>query len=308
MDLSINGFLLMAAIFGYFVNGDSVVTPGDIKAYMGHRVELPCKYTPSDRSEWMFIRWKRKTDNGYVNIASMQNKVFSADWASTVPENFRDHVELLKAIGEDKYNLDLVIDGFICSDVGTYVCEVFTMSSNTAISSSTTLDIESHPGSPSIVEDTIEMRENDTYRIECKADVGIPAHTITWASANKESPHIYLKVLDGFIQENTKGPECTFRGTSVLTVTMTEALDGTTYMCSTSSELAEDGKPLNFDEVVVMLIGKSTTTQSTTTTVTEKSQYSAGDGGSASSVSSSLSAILLTCSFMTIFQLLARQT
>lgn len=72
----------------------------------------------------------------------MQNNVFSADWSPAAPENFRDHVELQKRIEDNIIHLDLIIDGFLCTDVGVYTCEIFTMSSSTALQSNTTLEIE----------------------------------------------------------------------------------------------------------------------------------------------------------------------
>lgn len=305
MDLTFYGVLQFLTVFGYFVKGDEVVTSGDLSAFMGHRVQLPCKYMPSNgNSDWMFIRWKRTANGETINIASMQNNVFSADWASSVPEHFRDHVELQKRIGEKEYNLDLIIDGFICSDVGVYTCEVFTMSSATALSSSTKLDIEAHPGSPMINEDMIEVKENDTFRIECRADIGVPAHTITWAYLLKGAGR-YLKVLEGVTQENTPGTECTFRGKSLLTVQMTPNLDGALFLCATV--LTDESKPEIFDEVQIILFGKTTTTTSTTTATTLKIEYSVGDpNGGASQLSTS--AMLTLCSLFTFVQYLFKQT
>lgn len=37
---------------------------------------------------------------------------------------------------------------------------------------------------------------------------------------------------------------------------MTRALDGATFLCSTESELGENGEPKNFDEVFIQLYSK----------------------------------------------------
>lgn len=111
-------------------------------SYKDHRVTLPCRFTTTDKDDWMFIRWRRSQNGTDVNLASIQNRVFSAEWSPTAPEEFIDRAELRKKLGDGEYSLDLVIDGFLCSDIAVYKCDVFTMSSSANIQSQTVLEMK----------------------------------------------------------------------------------------------------------------------------------------------------------------------
>ena len=67
---------------------------------------------------------------------------------------------------------------------------------------------------------------------------------------------VYQLVTSGLEQTNRTSGDCTFEGTSTVTVTMTEALDGATYMCYTGTEVDADGTPTQRDRVVIKLHGK----------------------------------------------------
>jgi hypothetical protein len=125
-----------------FPGEDILETRASIAAFKGHRVTLPCKLTTTSTGEWMFIRWTRTYNDSVINLANIQNNVFSANWAPGAPEDFRDHVELHKSIKDGEYSLDLIIDGFRCSDIGLYTCDVFTMTSSSNIVSKSNLEMK----------------------------------------------------------------------------------------------------------------------------------------------------------------------
>lgn len=305
MELLNFQILGLVLIYACCVFGDTVETTPYIKSLMEHRVTLPCTLT-SPNKDWMFLRWKRTQGNEEINIAVMQNNILSPKWSPSAPANFIDHVELHDRIEDDKFSLSLVIDGFLCSDVGVYTCEVFTLSSSSSIQSNTTLEIEAHPGTPAITANTIEVRENDTFRIECNSDVGVPAHPISWLYTLAETPHIYQKVQEGIEQENTPSSDCKFNARSTLTLQMTSQLDRAKFICSTSTDVGEDGKPVKYDEVLIVLYGKTTTTESTAMPTTLKSMMTTGVNG-AVFIPSSLSVILVCC-LVTIFNLFCSRT
>lgn len=63
----------------------------------------------------------------------------------------------------------------------------------------------------------------------------------------------YTLITKGVRQENSQAKDCTFKGTSSLTVVMSEELDGAHFLCATSGEIGHDGNPRNFDEVELQL-------------------------------------------------------
>ncbi|KAL4228900.1 hypothetical protein ACF0H5_011940 [Mactra antiquata] len=297
--------LLVAGCFSSAL-GNSIETTPELHRHMGENVKLSCAVKTTDPGDWMFIQWKKETGEGtYMNIASMQNVVLSPDWSPNVPDHFRDHVELQKEDVLDGYALILFIEGFICSDNGTYICEVFTKSNPSPMKSQSVLFIEVDPGKPSIHQNVLQVKENDTFDIECTANVGLPPLPLSWSYTLKDSSHIYQKILDGFTQENSPTRDCTIRGKSVLTVEMREELDMATFLCATSSELSTDGSKKNYDEVVVQIYGKTTTTTSTLAPSTPERQQPDDNTGGSSTIPSSVPVILFCC-LVAMFELFTR--
>ncbi|XP_060585656.1 uncharacterized protein LOC132741493 [Ruditapes philippinarum] len=303
MELQNWSISMLVLCFVYKALGEDILeTRASIAAFKGHRVTLPCKFTTTSTGEWMFIRWTRTYNDSVINLANIQNNVFSANWAPGAPEDFRDHVELHKSIKDGEYSLDLIIDGFRCSDIGLYTCDVFTMTSSSNIVSESNLEMKANPGQPSITTNTIEVKENDTFRIECNSNVGIPASTISWWYTLPDASHIYQKVTEGIVQELTSTEDCSNTAAmSTLTLTMSAELDGAVFVCSPTLDVGEDGKPQNADEVKIILYGKETTTQSTAAPTTIKATITT-EVSSANNASLQFSAILLSC-LVTIFNL-----
>lgn len=78
----------------------------------------------------------------------------------------------------------------------------------------------------------------------------------SWLYTLAEAPHIYQKVQDGIEQEDTPSTDCKFTARSTLSLQMTSQLDRATFICTTSSDTGEDGKPQKYDEVLIVLYGK----------------------------------------------------
>lgn len=252
------------------------------RAYMDHRVTLPCVFHGQD---WIMMRWLKVVDSeSTVLLATNLPSFDKPKWASTAPEEFKDHVELHKENGDKTATFNLIIDGFMCPDAGTYLCEVMSLTAIQPFRANATVEIQVHPEQPKINPDIMEAKENSTFNIECYGNVGKPAAELRW-SYKLANSDVYQMILENVVQNNTPARDCMYKGESRITVEMTPELDGARFMCYTSHNSEETASvPGNHDIVILELTGKTTTTPvPPSTTPFYKQSYTADDTGSASS-------------------------
>lgn len=245
-----------------FVSG-SIQTVSSLDVILHHTPALTCTYTyDMGNPDWIFIRWYKMNGTESIPLAFMQRNS-DPSWLETAPEEIKNHTTLMDSSTDNSVSFDIRIDDFLCSDEGTYKCEVFTLLKT--LMSTTELHAAAHPGPPRIHDDLIQVKENDSFSIHCHANIGIPPIELRWSYKPKDI-NAYTLITKGVRQENSQAKDCTFKGTSSLTVVMSEELDGAHFLCATSGEIGHDGNPRNFDEVELQLHRTTTTTLPTTTT------------------------------------------
>ena len=120
----------MLQLYVSMIAGDRIITPETLTEYMGRVPTLTCKFvSTTNQMNWIFMRWNLiKQDNSTVPLAIMTSQTRTADWLDTAPPHFQDHVYLKSEMIDSTITFDMRVDGFICSDAGKYMCEIFTFS------------------------------------------------------------------------------------------------------------------------------------------------------------------------------------